>query len=77
MSLNVVRKSYHRFPRPLTPSERDILILLSRGLTMKEVAVERGTTYDVIDKHMYHARMRSGTRTTPELMFKYAKGEVK
>ena len=52
----------------LTPREREVLILLARGLAMKEVAAEMGITPRTVAFHKYRMMDSLGIRSSAELV---------
>jgi len=56
---------------PITPRQREVLQLISRGLTMKEIAAELDISTRTAESHKYEMMESLGVDTTAELI-KYA-----
>jgi len=56
---------------PITPRQREVLELISRGLTMKEIAAELDISTRTAESHKYEMMESLGVDTTAELI-KYA-----
>ena len=52
----------------LLPSERSIVMQLSRGVMLKDIARKRCTTISNIEKTLKHLRKKLGVKTNPELI---------
>jgi DNA-binding CsgD family transcriptional regulator len=54
-------------PLPLSPREREIIALLARGLSNREVADRLCLSVRTIEGHIYRAMARTGVATREEL----------
>ena len=54
----------------LSPRERDIVRLLTQGLSLKEVALELGTAHGTVRKQVMGARKKTGCRSNAEMVVK-------
>jgi DNA-binding NarL/FixJ family response regulator len=52
----------------ITPRQREVLELISRGLTMKEIAVELNISSRTAESHKYEMMQALGVETTAELI---------
>lgn len=52
----------------LTPSQRDIIEQLARGLTPQQIALQRGIQVETVYEQLGAARRRTGTRTNEHLV---------
>lgn len=52
----------------LTPRQREVLKLISKGLTMKEIAVELNISTRTAESHKYEMMQALGVETTAELI---------
>ena len=52
----------------ITPRQREVLELISRGLTMKEIAVELNISTRTAESHKYEMMQALGVETTAELI---------
>ncbi len=57
-----------RKPAQLTPRQRQIIRLLSRGMTQVAVAIELGISDRTVEMHVARARQRVGVKTTGALL---------
>ena len=57
----------------LTPAEREVVNLLGRGLTTKEIARELGKSRATVRNQIHNARARTGVRSSIELAVLAAK----
>lgn len=57
-----------RNAQPLTPRQRQIIRLLSRGMTQAAVATELGISDRTVEMHVARARQRIGVKTTGALL---------
>jgi DNA-binding NarL/FixJ family response regulator len=55
----------------ITPRQREVLILISRGLSMKEIAAQLNISTRTAESHKYEMMQTLGVETTAELI-KYA-----
>lgn len=56
-------------PKPtLTPRQREVLELISRGLTMKEIAIQLNISTRTAESHKYEMMQALGVETTAELI---------
>jgi len=55
----------------ITPRQREVLKLISRGLTMKEIAAELAISTRTAESHKYEMMEALGVSTTADLI-KYA-----
>jgi DNA-binding NarL/FixJ family response regulator len=55
----------------ITPRQREVLILISRGLSMKEIASQLNISTRTAESHKYEMMQTLGVETTAELI-KYA-----
>jgi LuxR family quorum sensing-dependent transcriptional regulator len=51
-----------RRPRPLTPRDRDVLVLSARGKSTAEIATTMGIAERTVEEHVRHACRRLGAR---------------
>lgn len=52
----------------LTATQKTIVAMLARGLTLKEIATQMGRTRAVVNYHAYEARQRVGVKTNAQLV---------
>jgi DNA-binding NarL/FixJ family response regulator len=52
----------------ITPRQREVLELISRGLTMKEIAAELNISTRTAESHKYEMMQALGVETTAELI---------
>jgi DNA-binding NarL/FixJ family response regulator len=52
----------------ITPRQREVLELISRGLTMKEIAAELNISTRTAESHKYEMMQTLGVETTAELI---------
>lgn len=60
----------------LTPRELEVVDLLGRGRTPKEIASELGISLHTVRGHTDSARLRFGARTIPELVLLLARARA-
>jgi two-component system NarL family response regulator len=51
-------------PFGLSPRERDVLRLVSQGLTNREIAAELDISWGMVRQHMIRVRVKLGARNT-------------
>ena len=55
-------------PRALTATEEKICIGLALGLTAKEIAKARGSSYRTIERHIANIKIKIGCRRLPPIL---------
>lgn len=53
---------------PLTPREKQVVVLASRGLALKAMAAELGTTLQTVHRQLHAALTKLGVRDRLELV---------
>jgi DNA-binding CsgD family transcriptional regulator len=56
-----------REPLPLTDREREIVLLLARGLSTRDIAERLTLSRRTVEGHIYRAMTKTGTTTREEL----------
>lgn len=62
--------------KALTPREREVIELLSKGGQNKEIAYRLGLQPDTIKQYLFHIFQKVGVTNRVELAVKAAKGEL-
>jgi DNA-binding NarL/FixJ family response regulator len=60
--------SFHTQKTTITPRQREVLELISRGLTMKEIASQLNISTRTAESHKYEMMQTLGVETTAELI---------
>ena len=60
----------------LTPAEKEVITLLGRGLSPKEIAHKLGKSQATVRNQIHNARARTGARSSIELAVIAARGET-
>ena len=55
---------------PLTPRERDVLVLISKGLSQKQIALELFITAETAKKHLGNAYRKLGVHNKVDALRK-------
>lgn len=61
---------------PFTPAERETVLLAVEGLSYRDIAVQRGTTEQVVKNRMTQILNLTGFSTRNELMARFTLGTV-
>jgi DNA-binding CsgD family transcriptional regulator len=54
----------------ITPKEKEILTLLSRGLSTRQIAASLSISYHTVESHRKNLRMKFDAKNSSELMTK-------
>ena len=66
--LTTLADGEHGGAGPLTPRQREVVVLIAEGRTMKEIAAALGTSPRTVETHKYQAMQTLGVQTTAELI---------
>ncbi len=53
---------------PLSPKEKEVISLVARGLTSKEIAMKLGISFHTVETHRKEALRKSGAKNTAALV---------